>query len=403
MRARGNSTRRRDAGGAAAVAVAALALLAGAGGPPDGIVGESSKVLVSTTGDHSELYKTVPITKRPGRGRRVVMSMGPAQLPSLQTGDRLRVTAELQVTTDCLVHSRECVGHPYLYSPHVRTRLVLAGSRHARGPAVPLSGRKGNRCRQPTPHREHHCMFVFRRGAYEVPETESLPCSPGSCFVNLVLGAHARAARHGDRLLLGANEPDGSVEQDRGRINAVRIRPPSDSVVPPIISQKETRVSTRERDRKLVTLGRHRRTVVYSQQLDDLKSGEQLAVSATMGTDLSNLGRDARITARLVLANAPDSPRPAVIARRIASTQGEIAEANGFNCTQPNDPCRTRKVGVLRIDGDAVNKAGFPVPLYVNLVVVAASRPPGQLHGHAVRVTDTGRLRVVRFPASLRG
>jgi hypothetical protein len=372
-----------------------LALGAAAAG---GLGFESATVLVSTTGDHSELRQTVPITKRAGKARRVVMSMGPSRLPSLAAGDRLHLTAELEVSTDCPARSPRCVGRPYGFSPHVRAQLVLAGSSGGtRG--VPLSRAKRTTCRQPSPHRVHHCMFVFSRARYAVPDPASLPCSPGSCFVNLLLDANRHGARPGDRLLIGADEPEGGVEQDRGRINAVRIRPTTGSP----LSERQTKVASRERATKLVSLGRHRKAVVYSLELDSLRGGEQLSVSARMRSGVGRLGRDARISSRLVLARSRHSTRPARLATRISSTHGEIAEANGFNCTRPHSPCPTRKVGVLRMKEDAVDRAGEPVPLYVNLVVTAASRPPGSLKRRVVRINDTGRLKVVRFPQSLRG
>ena len=98
---------------------------------------ESATVLVSTTGDHSELRQTVPITKRAGKTRRVVMSMGPSRLPSLAAGDRLHFTAELEVSTDCPARLPRCVGRPYGFSPHVRAQLVLAGSPGANNASVP--------------------------------------------------------------------------------------------------------------------------------------------------------------------------------------------------------------------------------------------------------------------------
>ena len=78
--------RRLRAAVAAATAVASLILAAGAAGGP---TSESATVLVSTTGDHSEIVRSVRITKPAERARRVVMSMGRSQLPSLQAGDRL--------------------------------------------------------------------------------------------------------------------------------------------------------------------------------------------------------------------------------------------------------------------------------------------------------------------------
>jgi len=388
--------RRLRAAVAAATAVASLILAAGAAGGP---TSESATVLVSTTGDHSEIVRSVRITKPAERARRVVMSMGRSQLPSLQAGDRLHLTAELEVSTDCPRPSPRCVGQPYRFSPQVRAQLVLAGSPRATEPSVPLSKMKRASCRQRSPHRVHHCMFVFTRVDYAVPDPASLPCSPGACFVNLLVDAHRREARGGDRLLIGADEPHGGVEQDRGRINAVRIHPTPGTP----LSERQTMVASRERATKLLPLGRHRRAVVYSQELDSLRSGEQLAVSARMRTGIGRLGTDARITSRLVLARSPHSTRPARLTKRITGSHGEMAEANGFNCTRPHSPCPTRKVGVIRISQDAVTLEGEPVPLYVNLVATAASRPPGNLERNVVRINDTGRLKVVRYPAGMRG
>ncbi len=47
-------------------------------------------VRVATTGNGSERVKTLPITRRAGARPRVVISMGPHRLPSLEGGDRLR-------------------------------------------------------------------------------------------------------------------------------------------------------------------------------------------------------------------------------------------------------------------------------------------------------------------------
>lgn len=59
------------------------------------------KVLVRTSGSHSELIKTIPITRTAGARKSVVMSLNPRRLPDLEQGDKLKVTAEAQVTLDC--------------------------------------------------------------------------------------------------------------------------------------------------------------------------------------------------------------------------------------------------------------------------------------------------------------
>ena len=63
------------------------------------------------------------------------MSLGPdrrdiASLPDLAPGDRLEVTAEVEVTTDCARAGAGCVGSPYGFAPMVRARLLLARDRN---------------------------------------------------------------------------------------------------------------------------------------------------------------------------------------------------------------------------------------------------------------------------------
>jgi hypothetical protein len=77
---------------------------------------------------------------------------------------------------------------------------------------------------------------------------------------------------------------------------------------------------------------------------------------------------------------------------------GQISEANGFNCTQGDsaheDPCTARKVGVLEITRDA------PKTLYVNLVSGAAAQADfNDRHRSGDRAKVAGGfLRVYRFP-----
>ena len=107
-----------------ALAVASPPLIPSAGAQD----GSSDRVLVGTTGNQSELTETVPISRRAGAKPRVVMSLGPGSLPSLETGDKLQATGELEVTTDCLEKGAGCVGNPYTYNPVVQVRIVLANS-----------------------------------------------------------------------------------------------------------------------------------------------------------------------------------------------------------------------------------------------------------------------------------
>ena len=122
---------------------------------------------VVTTGNHSELVRTIPITTAEGSGRRVVMSLGPRRLPRLRRGDELKLSAEVQVTTTCVTAGPRCVGRPYGFTPDVDARIVLAGREGAaEGHGVaPLSSRQSVRCHQPRPNRNHHCVLVFRNAA----------------------------------------------------------------------------------------------------------------------------------------------------------------------------------------------------------------------------------------------
>src|SRR5665809_43600 len=59
--------------------------------------GETS-LRTGTTGNDSELLKTIPIGNRLSSKERVVMSLQPGQLGNLADGDRLDATAEVEVS-----------------------------------------------------------------------------------------------------------------------------------------------------------------------------------------------------------------------------------------------------------------------------------------------------------------
>src|SRR5687767_4978562 len=86
----------------------------------------SSKVKVATTGNRSELVDTIPITKKPQVSPRVIMSLTPDVLGALAAGDQLEISAEAEITTDCLFVSSECVGEPYKFNPKIGARIVVS-------------------------------------------------------------------------------------------------------------------------------------------------------------------------------------------------------------------------------------------------------------------------------------
>jgi hypothetical protein len=368
-----------------------LAAVASAGALARG----GDKVLVATTGSNSEMVKTVPITKNPGGQPRVVMSMRPSDVPSLGTGDRLDLTAEMQVTADCRTRQPRCAGRPYRFDPAVSAELLVADSETVAeaggGRAISLE-RRNSTCLARLPNREHHCMTVFTDTTLDV-DTGALPCPPSSCHINLTLQAHSDKAKGGEKLIVGTNLPSGEIRQDKGRINAVRLSPGSQPAIDPLVS--EDRVTTR-------LIPRMKQRVIYSQRLNGLEQGEQLAVKAKMRTGIGHLPYNALISSVLVLTEGRRDTRPSALAERVGSLNGEISERNGFNCTQRRTPCTTRKVGVLQIRDDAIQN-GNPQPLFVNLVTYAnAKRADSRAHDR-VKVLNGGRLEVTRFPASLRG
>jgi hypothetical protein len=355
-------------------------------------------VLVATSGSYSETRKTIPITKRAKADRQVVMSMSARRLPDLRAGDRLKLTAELQVTVDCREPGSRCAGRPYLYNPRIGSQLVLArGPGATGGPgATPVSGRRVISCRgKPLSSRQHHCVIVFTHASFDVHRLGALPCSPGSCRVNMVLDAHNRHAHHGNKLVIGANKPSGRIIQDRGRINAIRLHPGSQPPPPMEV--------TRKRRHRSIPLD-ETRTVVLSRRLDGLTKGGQLAVLARYRADVSRLRYTARVTTHLILARSPRATKPSPrVARMSSSLQGQIAEANGSNCTKVQTPCPYTKVGVLRMRRDARNRGGHRIPLYVNLFVVSNPKRARARRGDRLAILPHPKLKVARYRPSLRG
>jgi hypothetical protein len=366
----------------------------GSPGPP------SSKVRVGSTGASAEIPETLPIRRHPGRGSKVVISLRPGDLPGLQSGDQLEVTAEVEVTTDCLRRTRtssECRGKAYRFNPRVGATLILADSQNATT-GLPLSERQQVTCRQKLPARQHHCYMALAPPPFLVSDESALPCGTNSCHVNLVMEASHRLARRGTVLLIGGNNESGNVQQGKGSVDAVRTRPPDPSQVPSPPPLGTTTHVTSERVATRLSLGEPpRKTVVYSQRLDDLEKGEQLAVRATMITGIKQLRHNAKISSRIVLADNPLDRDPGVTSADASSEEGEITESNGFNCTQRTTPCTTIKSGVLEIEEDVSDA------LYVNLTL-SVGRVGGRAPGdNLVTIQEGGSLEVVRFPAAQKG
>ena len=358
---------------------AGIAAAAPGGGGGDGGERQRGTVRVATSGSYSERIEKLPISRDPGAEKRVVMSLGPRKLPRLRRGDKLKLSSEVQVTLNCNERMRRCIGPPYHYDPEVAVRLVLARSAGSeRGLQVGRTKRAD--CRQRHP-REHHCVLVITGAGLRVDDPRKLPCPPDRCFVNLVIDASNPKAGTDDVLIVGGNKPDGSIPQDRGRINAVLLHPGNARYPRP----RHTR--TRVTPELPLDLKRH---VVYSQRLRNLEAGQQLAVEAEVVTDRNHLRYSVRTSSQLILADSRTGTEPGRLSKRLGG-KGEISEANGFNCTADRDTCTTRKVGVLRLARDA------PRRVYVNLVMIVGPKRLEAKPGDRYEVRRRGGLSVTRY------
>jgi hypothetical protein len=386
------------------------------------------KALTSTTGNNSELTDRLKMgtasgldptvaglyPDRQGAYPTTVMSL---PIPNLQAGDQLKVSSELEVTTDCNdPSSSHCIGNAYTYNPVVDTQLFYVTPD---GVSTPISELKDQRCRQQTPDRHHHCVPVFPQATYDVPAA----CS--NCHVDLVAAAYNThtdpvtgvpdVSKDGDFMIVGEDEPDHTTVQDKGRINAVRLRNASVTGSP----TPTPYTGTQQANSLLVGDDTtYNNTVVFSQQLNNLKKGEQLAASADMVTNLDccatgePLPYNSLVRSRLILASGPTKTTISGLAQDVTSLSGQVTETNGFNCTHLqhtslppegtglpwDNPCLTQKVGVTTMTGNASK-------LYLNLVVGTKANRSAPNPGDRVSVAPgpDGGLHVVRYPASMKG
>ncbi|MFL5870790.1 MAG: hypothetical protein ACJ75R_06890 [Solirubrobacterales bacterium] len=353
----------------------------GGGGQPKG------GVAVGTTANKPELVETIPIVDQPAKGRQVVLSFGPqtdtdCPLPDLAAGDKLRVFAELEATTDADDPNHPgLIGNAYSYSPEVTAWLLLASgpdeAEARQGRAIELA----RPWRQTVSHQQHHAVVTFADADLEIP-AGGLPWH-GPSHVNLVLAASSPHAKHGDVLLIGQNEKTPIVVQDMAGIRVVRVRGDGRGAQP-------------VRESACLCAGipvAKSETVVLSHELDDLRAGEQLLVKANLVTDAARLGYPARISTRLFLADSRGQTEPGGSARQAASWKGQLSKFTGFNCVPAEGPRTTQKFGV----GAIRQPPGRP--LFVNLVAVSAAPFGGGGAGDELLI-DTRRsfLEVTRFP-----
>jgi hypothetical protein len=199
-----------------------------------------------------------------------------------------------------------------------------------------------------------------------------------------VAWAYHSDARSGgqDVLLLGANEgnflANGDIEQDRGRIMAVRER----NVTQGDVSLRVTHHNVKSGGISFGSNGDWHR--IYSHTLkggNDLKAGETFRVWTEVNASSTN-----RVNLSLLFfltKNRTDRNGGAIN----DTSPKAISEHNGTNCSPGND-CHLRKVAIFKVDRDIQG------PVYVN--VAAATEVPGP--GSATTtIHDNGYIKALHY------
>jgi hypothetical protein len=231
-----------------------------------------------------------------------------------------------------------------------------------------------------------------------VADTAALPCPANGCYANLIVGAWAKKAQRGNRVVLGGDLPDGGVVQDKGRLNVV-IQPPG--AQPPIGSTSGTLVNGSV---PVAEEQKHTRRVIHSVEIAGAGAGDVLAFDTAYLAGIEHLFFNTFIGSRVVIADSPTSTKPSELAKETVQFKGHGTESNGFNCTQGRSgyrsPCTVAKAGAIRIKRDPDGVGGQPVPLYVNVAsAVAPKLSVDAQPDDFVTVSPLSGLRVLRFPA----
>jgi hypothetical protein len=334
--------------------------------------------------DRAELRKFLPIGRTPGVSRFVVMRLRPSDLPQLALGDTLRAAAEIQVTTRCDIGQ---VAPGCGYAPHVRLQILLSGNPDATNPNGPDTVALSAPTKFDCTLNEHHCVKTvdFAEATRTLQAGSAPACvKSSSCSINVVAWAYHDDARGNgqDKLLLGANEGDflqnGNIEQDRGRVMAVRER----DLAPAMVSLEETTHNVKSGGIDLASNGQDHR--IYSHPLNggrDLKAGEKYRVWANV--DASSNHRVNLSLETFLTKNRSDDNGGKVDRVSPAS----ISEHNGTNCS-PGSDCHLRKVAVFQIDQDIAG------PVFLNIAANTEVPGPGSA---TTTVHDSGFIKVARY------
>jgi hypothetical protein len=327
------------------------------------------------------------------------MSLGPDQLRRFEAGDRIRVSAEVQVSTTCVARGTRCVGRRYEFNPTISARIVLSHTQEPIGASIPLSEPRSVLCKQRRPNRNHHCTLVFPNLETSITDLAALPCPDNACYVNLIVGASHRKARRGNRVVLGADRPDGGVIGDKGRLNVVQAR----ADVPAPIQQASADLVNATLP---LTEGKKlKRRVIHSVPIQAPLKNEVLAFDGDYLATIDRLPFNVFLSTRVIVGETPTSTEPTGLATSSVQFRGDATEANGFNCTQGRSgyrsPCTVAKAGAIRITQNATDATtGQPATLYLNLVASAKPLLARKVDGAMqVAITPLTGLRVARYAA----
>jgi hypothetical protein len=341
-----------------------------------------------TTGRRAELRPTVPIAAKAGGKTKSVLSV---ELPRLRTGERVRLNGEVTITLTCVEQISRCIGHSYRFDPHLSAHVVLADEAAQTGAGtVPVSDAASLTCQQTRPNRNHHCPLTVEGGSFTVGKLSDLPCKPTSCRLNMAFDAYNGKARSNEFVVVGADQPDGSVEGGKARLSAAVSRGRID----------EAKRSTKHRvNRYLPASFDGGKTVVYSQRLDNLQAGDVLVVRSEQRTAIRRLPYF--LSNQIVVTTRRQAYKPSADTRRAISRSGLATETTGFNCTLGpsafRSPCVSIKAGMATVESVPKDGRGRPKPVYVN--VISRGFPKlAQARGYPpAHVLDGGSLTVRRL------
>jgi hypothetical protein len=328
--------------------------------------------VVATTGDDSELLRKIPIARTPGARDRVAMRLNPDTFEPIRQGDRLRVSGEVQMSTTCVDPGPRCIGTNYRINPTLTARIVLSPSPRADSGFFPLSPSRSVLCKNQRPNRNHHCTIAIPNTETAISDLGALPCAPDACYLEMIVGAASKKAKRGNVVVLGADRPDGSVAQDKSRLNMVQSH--SDVPDPNVVSSNDL-VNT---ELPLTIEDSEKKRVVYSIPIQNATKGEVLAFDARFTTSISSLHYNTFISSRVITAKDPADTKSRGYAKRAIPLKGQATESNGFNCTLgPSgfaNACTTVKSGAVRFERDVIDRhTDQPATIYLN--VLAGAKP----------------------------